>query len=66
MIQGLEHLSCEDRLKELGLLATLPIAGGLKLDDHCGPFQPGPFYDFVIVQPGREGCGVTLLGRSSI
>ena len=26
-------------------LATLHIAGGLKLDDHCGPFQPRPFYD---------------------
>ena len=25
-------------------LATLHIAGGLKLDD-CGPFQPRPFYD---------------------
>ena len=22
-------------------LATLHIAGGLKLDDHCGPFNPG-------------------------
>jgi len=22
-----------------------PTAGGLKLDDHCGPFQPRPFYD---------------------
>ena len=22
-------------------LATLRIAGGLKLNDHCGPFQPG-------------------------
>jgi len=21
-------------------LATLHIAGGLELDDHCGPFQP--------------------------
>jgi len=29
-------------------LATLHIAGGLKLDDHCGPFQPRPFYDPVI------------------
>jgi len=28
-------------------LATLHIAGGLKLDDHCGPFQPRPFYDSV-------------------
>ena len=26
-------------------LATLHIAGGLKLDDHCGPFQSRPFYD---------------------
>ena len=26
-------------------LATLNIAGGLKLNDHCGPFQPRPFYD---------------------
>ena len=29
-------------------LATLHIAGGLKLDDHCGPFQPRPFYDPMI------------------
>ena len=26
-------------------LVTLHTAGGLKLDDHCGPFQPRPFYD---------------------
>ena len=26
-------------------LTTLHVAGGLKLDDHCGPFQPRPFYD---------------------
>ena len=32
-------------------LATLHIAGGLKLDDQCGPFQPRPFYDF-----GYVGC----------
>ena len=29
-------------------LATLHRAGGLKLDDHCGPFQPRPFYDSMI------------------
>jgi len=28
-------------------LATLHIAGGLKLGDHCGPFQPRPFYDMI-------------------
>ena len=28
-------------------LATLHIAGGLKLDDHC-PFQPRPFCDSMI------------------
>ena len=26
----------------------LHIAGGLKLDDHCGPFQPRPFYESMI------------------
>ena len=26
-------------------LATLPV----KLDDHCGPFQPRPFYDSMIL-----------------
>ena len=30
-------------------LATLHIAGGLKLDDHCGPFQLRPFYDSTIL-----------------
>ena len=29
-------------------LATLHVTGGLKLDDHCGPFQPKPFYDSMI------------------
>ena len=29
-------------------LATLHIAGGLKLDDHYCPFQPRPFYDSMI------------------
>ena len=28
-------------------LASLHIAGRLKLDDHCGPFQPRPFYDSI-------------------
>jgi len=29
-------------------LVTLQTAGGLKLNDHCGPFQPWPFYDYMI------------------
>ena len=34
-------------------LATLHIAEGLKLDDHCGPFQPRPFYDsHTVCSPG--------------
>ena len=44
-------------------LATLYIAGGLKLDDHCAPFQPRPFYDSIISKQatswrrqGREGA----------
>ena len=32
-------------------LATVHIAGGLKLDDHCSPFQPRSFYDSVILYP---------------
>jgi len=38
-------------------LVTLHIAGGLKLDDHCGPFQPRPFYDSVLRSEVLE-CGV--------
>ena len=30
-------------------LATLHTAGGLILNDHCGPFQPKPFYDSVVL-----------------
>ena len=30
-------------------LATLHIAAGLKHNDHCGPFQPRPFYDSIIL-----------------
>jgi len=30
-------------------LATLHIAGGLKLDDHCGPVQPRPVYGSMIL-----------------
>ena len=29
------------------VLVTLHIAGGFKLDDHCGPCQPRPFYDSI-------------------
>jgi len=28
-------------------LATLYIAKELQLDDHCGPFQPRPFYNSI-------------------
>ena len=30
-------------------LVTLHIAGRLKLHHHCGPFQPRPFYDSMIL-----------------
>ena len=32
----------------VGWLATLHIAGGLKLDDCCGPFRLMPFYDMIL------------------
>jgi len=41
-------------------LATLHIAGGLKLDDHCGPFQPRPFYGSVI----KMGALIGILAAS--
>ena len=33
-------------------LATLHLAGGLKLNDHCGPFQTRLFYDSMISASG--------------
>ena len=30
-------------------LTTLHIAGGLKLGDHYGPFQPRPFYNSMSI-----------------
>ena len=35
-------------------LATLHIAGGLKLNDHCGSFQPRLFCDSMILS--LEAC----------
>ena len=35
-------------------LVTLHIAGGLKLDDHRGPFQPRPFSDSMAA-PSPQG-----------
>ena len=32
-------------------LVTLHMAGWLKLDDNYGPFQPRPFYDFILPIP---------------
>ena len=34
-------------------LVMLPTAGGLKLEDHCGPFQPRSFWDSRI--PALKG-----------
>jgi len=39
----------EKRIKP-GLVVGNPAhSRGLKLDDHCGPFQPRPFYDSRIL-----------------
>ena len=37
-------------------LVTLHIAGGLKLDDHYGPFQPRPFCDSMIFHASLFSC----------
>ena len=41
-------------------LVTLHIAG-LKLDDHCGPFQPRPFYDSMIFFKVNESYQLSIL-----
>ena len=51
-------------------LVTLHIAGGLKLNDHCGPFQPRPFCDSVItvivtVSSATAQCALPVLGHFS-
>ena len=33
---------------------------GLKLVDHCGLFQPRPFYDSVILRSQTAGFGTSL------
>ena len=46
-------------------LVTLHVAGGLKLDEHCGPFQPRPFCDSLITKESIwVGVPTTSLGSS--
>jgi len=44
---------CSQKNSSLGSLVwwlvTLHIAGELELNDHCGPFQPRPFYDSMLL-----------------
>ena len=40
-------------------LVTLHISGGLKLDNHCGSFQPRPFYDSMILISLDRLCDLT-------
>jgi len=42
-------------------LAALHIAGGLKLNDHCGPFQPRTFYGSMILRMWRSSPAAHLL-----
>jgi len=45
-------------------LVTLHIARGLKLNDHCGPFQPRPFYDSMTRGLScAQGCSGWILGK---
>ena len=38
-------------LGSLGCWLATAHSRGLELDEHCGPFQPRPFYDSVILPP---------------
>ena len=42
-------------------LATMHMAGGLKLDGHCGPFQPRPFYDSMMILCFRNALTMNSL-----
>ena len=43
-------------------LATLHIAGGLELNDHCVSFQPRPLYDsMILTREVRQYCTLLLL-----
>ena len=42
-------------------LVTLHVAGGLKLDDHYGPFQPRPFYDSMILYDSSRSVSQAVL-----
>jgi len=46
-------------------LATLHIAGGLKLYDHYGPFQPRPFYYSMIFFRTRSEVVLNLKTKNS-
>jgi len=41
-------------------LETLHIAGGVKLHDLCGPFQPRPFYESMISSIENKRKGIFL------
>jgi len=51
-------------------LETLHTAGVLKLDDHCDPFQPRPFYDSMkcpIIQTGwAKSLFTSSLSRNNL
>jgi len=51
-----------------GLLVGDPARSrGLELDEHCGPFQPRPFYDSTILPPAQDpGAGTQLVGHAHI
>ena len=44
------------QMRQITPRETLPVAGGLKLDDLGGTFQPRPFYDSMILwnKRGRQ------------
>ena len=47
------------------LVWWLHIARGLKQDDHCGPFQPRPFYDSINILVNQDSSLLRRVQRCS-